>query len=63
MVIVSNSNEPKYRRMQKAQEVLWGLWKSADILVWTREEFENSATVVSSLPATVMREGKQLYAA
>ena len=63
MVIVSSSSEPKYRRAQKAQSALWGLHSGADVLVLTRAEFDESRTVVCSLPATVLREGKELYAA
>jgi hypothetical protein len=34
-----------------------------DVLVWTRGEFDALVSVVSSLPATVLREGRLLYAA
>jgi len=34
-----------------------------DILVMTREEFERRREVPASLPATVLREGRILYAA
>jgi uncharacterized protein len=63
MVIIPNSSEPKYRRAQKAQRALWGLVSGADVLVLTRGEFEESKSVICSLPATVLREGKELYAA
>ena len=63
MVIVPSSSEPKYRRAQKAQRALWGLLNGADVLVLTRDEFDESRTVICSLPATVLREGKELYAA
>ena len=32
-----------------------------DVVVFTREEFERGLAVVSSLPATVAREGRLLY--
>lgn len=35
----------------------------ADVLVLTRDEFDETSAVVYSLPATVLREGKTLYAA
>ncbi len=63
MVIVPNSSEPKYRRAQRAQRALWGLTAGADVLVLTSEEFREASSVVCSLPATVLREGKELYAA
>jgi hypothetical protein len=33
---------------------------AADVLVWTRQAFESRLGVVTSLPATVMREGQVL---
>lgn len=63
MVVVPNASEPKYRRAQKAQRALWGVSKGADVLVLTRAEFDEARAVVCSLPATVLREGKELYAA
>ena len=63
MVVVANAHEPKYKLAQHAQRALWGLLNGADVLVLTRSEFEESSTVICSLPATVLREGKELYAA
>ena len=63
MVIVPVSEEPPYRRAQHAQEVLWGIWTAADVLVLTRAEFESRRTVTTSLAATILAEGKTLYAA
>lgn len=63
LVVVPHSDEPPYRRAQHAQEVLWGLWDAADVLVLTREEFESRKSVRTSLAAAVLREGKILHAA
>ena len=63
MVIVPDSKEPPYRRAQEAQEVLWGIWTAADVIVLTREEFESRRGVPTSLAATILVEGKTLYAA
>jgi predicted nucleotidyltransferase len=63
LVIVSSSTEPRYRRAEKAQKALWGLEQGADVLVLTRSEFDEASSVICSLPATVLREGKELYAA
>jgi len=62
LVVVGASAEPPYRRAQRAQEVLWGIWAAADVLVLTREEFEAGRSVPTSLPATVLAEGRCLYA-
>ena len=63
LLVVPSSSEPRYRRMMKAQAALWGIWVAMDVLVLTHDEFEREKGVVCSLSATVLREGKQLYAA
>jgi len=42
---------------------LRGVGASVDVLVMTPDYFDGRATVVTSLPATVLREGTLLYAA
>ncbi len=46
-----------------AYEVLWGVGVAADVVVWSRSAFDRRSRVPSSLPATVLREGKLLHAA
>lgn len=36
---------------------------AADVLVWTQGRFDSRAHLRASLPGTVLREGKLLYAA
>jgi hypothetical protein len=43
--------------------LLWDLGAAADILVWTREAFDSRVHLRASLPATIAREGRLLYAA
>ena len=63
MVVVPQATEPGYRLAQQAHSLLWGLNVAADILVWTREQFDSRRHVVASLPATILRQGQLLYAA
>lgn len=63
LVVVPASDLPAHRRDQWAYRVLKGIGVAKDVLVWTRDEFESRSTVASSLPATVLREGRLLYAA
>jgi predicted nucleotidyltransferase len=63
MVVVAQSDEPAYRRAQRAHSLLWDLGTAADILVWTREAFDSRTHLRASLPATIAREGQLLYAA
>ncbi|MFQ5658706.1 MAG: nucleotidyltransferase domain-containing protein [Candidatus Methylomirabilales bacterium] len=62
MVIVPDSAPPERRRSQLAYQVLWGSRTAGDVLVWTRERFDSRLHLKASLPATVAREGRLLYA-
>ena len=63
LVVVSASDLPGHVRDRMALKALRGLGAAIDIVVLTRAEFDRRRSVVCSLPATVEREGKQLYAA
>ena len=63
MVIVSDDAPPERKRSRRAYEVLRGTGVAADVLVWTEERFRKRLGVAASLPATIAREGKLLYAA
>ncbi len=63
MVVVPHLTEPAYRLAQRAHSVLWGLGTAADILVWSREAFDDRLHLKASLPATILREGTLLHAA
>jgi predicted nucleotidyltransferase len=62
MVIVPTSDLPGYRRDQLAYRALLGMGVAKDVVVWTREEFDRRARVPASFPATIVREGRLLYA-
>ncbi len=61
LVIVSDSDEPGYRRARAAHRALRGLGVPKDIIVMTRDEVNQKASVRSSLVSQVLREGKMLY--
>ncbi len=63
LVVVPEVIGSPYRLHQQALGVLWGLGAPVDVLVVSRERFERQRGVVASLPATVEREGRLLYAA
>ena len=46
-----------------AYECLWGTAAATDVLVWRKSDFEDRLHLKASLPATVVREGRLLYAA
>jgi predicted nucleotidyltransferase len=62
LVVVPNEAPPEMKRSRLAYERLWGTGVAADVLVWTKERFDSRLHLKASLPATVLREGKLLYA-
>lgn len=63
LVVLPGSGETPPQLERDAYDLLWGLGVPVDIVLWRREEFDRRLSVIASLPATVVREGKLLYAA
>ena len=63
LMILARLEGPAYRIAQQAHSLIWGMGISADILVWSREEFDRRLPLKASLPATVVRDGVLLHAA
>jgi len=63
LLLVPDDAPPEQRDCALAYRALRGLRIAKDILVWTRTEFERRLHLKASLPSTVVREGKLLYAA
>ena len=63
LLVVPVTAAPERQRSRLAYQVLWEVGAAADVLVWTREAFERRRHLRASLPATVLREGRLLYAA
>ena len=65
LVVVPRSEHPRYVREQAAYRALAGQGSGVpiEIVVLTREEFEQELPALASLPATVAREGRLLYPA
>lgn len=63
MVVVSDPAEPLRDLERRAYGLLWDVPVPVDVLVWARDDFDRRLTVVASLPATILREGRLLYAA
>ena len=63
MVIVPDTTPPPLRRSARAYEALWDLHTAVDVLVWTREAFEQRLHLRASLPSTVTRDGRLVYSA
>ncbi len=61
VIIVSESNEPPYRRGQRAYKHVGAIGIAKDLLVLTQEEFETQGRVPTSLARRVREEGLVLY--
>jgi predicted nucleotidyltransferase len=65
LIVAPDEAPPERRDSRLAYEVLWALPEPAatDVIVWEKSRFDRRSRVVCSLPATVLREGRLLYAA
>lgn len=63
LLVVPDDASPERLRGRLAYTVLRGTGTAADVLVLTRSFFDSRTHLRSSLPATVLREGRLLYAA
>jgi predicted nucleotidyltransferase len=61
ILIIQDSNLPRYKRSTPIRLALRGLFPSKDILVYTPEEVEEWRSASTSFIASVLREGKVLY--
>jgi uncharacterized protein len=63
IVVVADSGLSPYQRDAQAYRALRGVPVPADVLVYTRAEFEQRAALPISLEHTVKSRGRLLYAA
>jgi uncharacterized protein len=63
MVVVPDEAPPERKQSRLAYQALRGTRTAADVLVWTRRAFDSRLHLPASLPATITRQGKLLYAA
>lgn len=63
MVVVPDSTPVSLRDSGRAYKAIWRLGVAADVLVWSHSDFEDRLQLKASLPSTIGREGKLLYAA
>jgi uncharacterized protein len=62
-VVVPDEAPRDLREPIVGYKALWGVGVAKDLVVWTVGEFEKRLHLKASFPATVLREGKLLYAA
>jgi predicted nucleotidyltransferase len=61
LLIIEDSNLPRYRRSARYRRALCGVFPAKDIVVWTPQEVEDWKAVPNAFISSVLREGKLLY--
>ena len=63
VIVVPDSMPRHFLSEDRGYRCLRGIGIAADILVWTKTDFEKQLHLKASFPSTVLREGKLLYGA
>ena len=63
LIVVAQANEPAHRLAQAAYRIATPHSLALELLVMPLDEFERRSRALASLPATVLQEGRVLYAA
>ena len=62
LLIVPDDASPERRGCRLGYETLYGTGTAVDVLVYTHSYFEARRHLKASLPGTVLREGRELFA-
>ena len=63
LLVIKESDEPRYARAVPLYEALVGLLANVDIMVYTPDEVSEWSAVPEAFVTTAVREGKVLYEA
>jgi predicted nucleotidyltransferase len=63
LLVLDEVKGQRWKVSQEAYLALRGVPAAVDVVVWPTAEFERRLAAAASLPATVAREGRLLYAA
>jgi predicted nucleotidyltransferase len=61
ILIIEDSDLPRYARSARYRRVLCGLFPAKDIVVWTPQEILDWQAVPNAFISTVLAEGRVLY--
>ena len=61
LLIIEESELPRYRRSGRYRRVLCGVFHAKDVVVWTPQEVEEWRTVSNAFISTALSEGRLLY--
>jgi len=62
MVIVPDEAPYERQRSRLAYQAMRGTGTAVDVLVWTKSAFDKRLHLKASLPSTIIREGRLIYA-
>jgi hypothetical protein len=63
LLVVPDETPAEFRRSGPGYRAIWRLGVAADVLVYRRSVFDRQLALRASLPSSVVREGRLLYAA
>lgn len=63
MVLVSDDSSSAVWDRSILYDHMWDLGIAADVLIWTESAYTEKLHLKASLPATIEREGSEIYAA
>jgi len=63
LLVVEESDLPRYRRSARYRRAIRGLFEAKDIVVWSPREIEEWKEVPNAFITTILREGRTLYEA
>ena len=63
LMVVPHTEKRAVKQMAEARDAVSDIKLPAEIIVFTKEQFDRQVPVVTSLAATVVREGRLLYVA
>lgn len=61
LLVIENSNQPRFKRAAPYRRALKNMGVSKDILVWTPAEILEWQNVSNAFITTILREGQVLY--
>lgn len=61
LLIIENSDLPRYKRSVRYLRALVGLFPAKDVVVWTPEEVQEWSEVPNAFITMALKEGKALY--
>lgn len=62
LVVIDKSLEKSYKRAMVGHQALHGMMLSKDILVLTKDEFNQLSSDITTLVHRIKKEGKKIYA-